>query len=50
MALERKQSVHVLEAESVDVEDKRYTIAYMCRIGRENKKGFLMKQGKFIGR
>ena len=26
------------------------TVSYMCRIGTEHKKGFLMKQGKFIGR
>ena len=27
-----------------------YSVSYMCRVGGETKKGFLLKQGKFIGR
>jgi hypothetical protein len=49
VALARKDSALLLEAEAVS-EDKRNTVSYMCRIGTQNKKGFLSKQGKFIGR
>ena len=49
VSLARKISTRVLEADEVD-EDKKNTISYMCRIGTVHKRGFLMKQGKFIGR
>jgi hypothetical protein len=49
VALARKDSALLLEAEAV-ADDKRNTVSYMCRIGAQNKKGFLSKQGKFIGR
>jgi hypothetical protein len=45
----RKACKALLEAETVDP-NKRYTVSYMCRLGLEPKKGFLLKQGKFIGR
>lgn len=49
VAAARRSSMRLLESESVEEEFKN-TVSYMCRIGSEHKKGFLMKQGKFIGR
>jgi hypothetical protein len=49
VALARKQSIRIIEADLVEAE-KRNTVSYLCRIGTQNKKGFLLKQGKFIGR
>lgn len=49
VALARKVSTRILEADEVE-ERHRNTVSYMCRIGNVNKKGFLMKQSKYIGR
>lgn len=49
VALARKNSMRLLEMDVVP-EELKNTVSYMCRIGTVNKKGFLLKQGKFIGR
>uniref|UniRef100_A0A7S3H9A6 Uncharacterized protein n=1 Tax=Spumella elongata TaxID=89044 RepID=A0A7S3H9A6_9STRA len=49
VAAARRSSMKLLESETVD-EKYRNTVSYMCRVGGETKKGFLLKQGKFIGR
>lgn len=49
VTLARKQSQAILEAEAVE-EEKRNTVSFLCRIGTQNKKGYLLKQSKFIGR